>query len=60
MRKEENTHAAPEESYSRHLDHEVAAQEYPYGHPYKMQFMENEKAIKRGELNRVSKLKKGY
>ena len=32
---------APEESYSRHIDREVSAQEYPYGVDYKEHFIEN-------------------
>jgi len=37
----------PEESYSRHLDKEVASQEYPYGHDYDMQFKEVEQRIEK-------------
>lgn len=35
----------PEESYSRHLDKEVAAQEYPYGRSYDFGFIENKQHI---------------
>lgn len=40
---------SPEESYSRHLDNEVASQEFPYGKPYKEHFREVEMQIKRIE-----------
>jgi len=50
----------PEESYSRHLDKEVAADEHPYGYDYKLGFQENRQGIRKGMLNSVDRLKGGY
>lgn len=51
-------HMIPEESYSRQLDRDVAAQEFPYGKPYPMDYAQVEKGAKRGILNNVSKVKR--
>lgn len=39
----------PEESYSRHLDREVSAQEFPYGKPYNPEFLEVEMKMRKVE-----------
>ena len=52
--------SGPEESYSRHLDKEVASQEYPYGYSYHLDFNETQAGVNRGDLNQVDFVKGGH